>query len=334
MLTVNKRKRIILWFCILACVAGFAVLLFVRSPQEDTKPVRTIQSPQEYDAGRWLTAVESGDPGTAVETAARLCKDVDLSREPDELYAKLAAANGIAPQFLRAEFNERDFQSWKHALFFKKLADKIVKENASVGEVRALFLAVAERLESTDPPKGNILWPFNIWSLEKGLCDRQAWVLCELAYQRGYEAQIVYLRHPETMVSPHTICEIRKDGRVWVADPFSEVLLPDTSCADFRRNASLAGETWPDRRDWHEAIKNVKYWTPAYPQDYCERNRRLHDFLQQSLGKDVCPRFGESPAERLKSYHAMFSDDEKEQKLPIDLWFYPFRLLNAEFRGL
>jgi len=64
-----------------------------------------------------------------------------------------------------------------------------------------------QQVEKGAAPKGSILWPYTIWQSKKGKCDQQSWVLCELAYQLGYETQIVYLRDPNTLISPHTICE-------------------------------------------------------------------------------------------------------------------------------
>lgn len=152
-------------------------------------------------------------------------------------------------------------------------------------------------------------------------------MLSELAYQLGYDTQIVYLRDPETLISPHTICEIRKDDEVWVADPYINELLEDVSIADLAEDPQFAESLWPDREDYQEGITQPVFWLPAFPQDYCLRNQELQKKIQAVLG-DRAPRFGESPIDRLRRYLSLL--DEGERDYPYNFWFYPFRLLRAQ----
>lgn len=217
--------------------------------------------------------------------------------------------------------------SWQHALFLHNLADRIVREAGDeCPPVRALFAAVYERVGPVAAPKATIPWPATVWQVKQGLCDRQAWLLSELAYQHGYETMIVYLQDPETLVSPHTICEIRRGEQVWVADPYSGILLPDVSVADLATDPELAASTWPDREDWQQAIRKPACWLPAFPQDYCWRNRVLRRHLAPILGQR-CPRFGRSPEERLKEFLARTGT--RQDDIPYRYWFYPFRLLRS-----
>ena len=252
--------------------------------------------------------------------------DDKVPREIDPEYIRLCSQNGISPGFLLEAFNPIDFQYWYHALFFNRLADKILEGKEET--IPALFSAVVNKLEPMDTPLENVLWPHRIWQLGKGLCDRQAWVLCEFAYQSGYKTQIVYLRDPKTFRSPHTICELRKDNEVWVADPFSKILLRNKSIEDFLADPNLGSETWPDRKDWQQAITKPFFLTPAYPQDYCNRNQILFKKLSANLAM-MCPRFGERPTQRLQAYekHLLRIKDLKES---IGLWDYPFRLLATQ----
>lgn len=253
-----------------------------------------------------------------------------LSPSIHTIISKLCQNNGINPEFINAKFNQWDFQYWKYATFFKELARSITcnvdNDDAGINEI---FTAVRKQIEPIEPPKGNILWPYTIWHLKKGVCDRQAWVLCELVYQLGYETQIVYLRDPNTLESPHTICELRKGGKVWLADPFSDKLLSNTSVADLAANPDLIIATWPNEKDWQQAVKKSAYWLPSYPQDYCPRNQVLHSKIEPILF-DNCPRFGESPMHRLKKYFSLTL--EKDRCFPYDFWFYPFRLLQDEIK--
>ena len=261
--------------------------------------------------------------------ADNICSDIP-SPSIHPSISGLCRNSGIQPEFINGKFNQWDFQYWKYATFFNELARSITcnvdNEDAGINEI---FTTVRKQIEPIEPPKGNILWPYNIWHLKKGVCDRQAWVLCELVYQLGYETQIVYLRNPKTLESPHTICELRKGGKVWLADPFSDNLLSNTSVADLAANPELIIATWPNEENWQQAVKKSAYWLPSYPQDYCPRNQILHSKLAPIL-VDNCPRFGESPTHRLKKYLSLTS--EKDRCFPYDFWFYPFRLLQAEIK--
>ena len=274
-------------------------------------------------AHRWYNAVLNGKFKVSIELAEKLVPKDKIQLDIDPEYIELCASNGLSPQFLTKPFNPLDFQYWHHAVFFKQLAEEIVEGEGEV--IPALFAAVTNKLEPVDPPVENILWPYRIWQLCKGACDRQAWVLCELSYQCGYDTQIVYLRNPKTLRSPHTICELRKNNEVWLADPFSRILLSDTSIEDIMKDPKLRQATWPDRPDWQLAITAPHFFTPSYPQDYCNRNQLLFRTLQARLSNG-CPRFGEIPNQRLYSYKK-YLDTPQNSKIEIGLWHYPFRLL-------
>ncbi len=308
-------------------VAMWAVLLLVLGCGTDAPNERKETEELSRRVTQWHEAVEAGAASAAVQLATEICGSIPSS-PLQPAYLRLCKENGINPDYLEAGFNVWDFQSWRHAFFFKKLAHRIVSEaEEDHPPISALFTAVRGRIEPLEPPKGNILWPYTIWHLKKGVCDRQAWVLCELAYQFGYETQIVYLRDPKTLVSPHTICEIRKGNEKWVADPYSGKLLPNVSVADLAADTQLAASTWPDKNDWQEAIKKSAYWLPACPQDYCQRNQLLRHKVQRILGEH-CPRFGQFPADRLNKYVSLTR--QKDRSFPYQFWFYPFRLLRSQ----
>jgi hypothetical protein len=277
-------------------------------------------------ARQWQEAILKGQIQTALKSADNMCGDIPtppINSKTSDLFLQ----NGIRPEFINAGFNQWDFQYWVHAAFFKKLAqgiaDRVENEDAVIN---SLFSAM-QQIEKGQAPKGYVLWPYTIWRSKKGKCDQQAWALCELTYQLGYETQIVYLRDPETLISPHTICELRKNAKAWVGDPYFNKLIPGTSVADLADNQKLLKAIWPTRKNCQEAIKKSAYWLPSYPQDYCPRNQVLNSKLKQLLG-DNCPRFGESPIHRLKKYITLTS--EKDRRFPYRLWFYPIRLLHIQ----
>lgn len=290
-----------------------------------------LQTSSATDATAWLDALRASEPEQALRLANGLVSSHDastVSPVPPSFIA-MARRNGIEPVFFSLPLNDFDAQGWMRARFFQtRAADILTQAPPQTPKVRALFDAVTARLAPRDPAgEAGPLWPERIWRAKAGLCDRQAWVLCELAYQAGCETQIVYLRQPETLVSPHTICEIHDGTRFWIADPFSRQLLRDTTLSDLIRNPGRVQRLWPDRADWWPAVAEAVYWVPAMPCDYRPRNQALHRVLSARLNA-ACPRFGDPPDKRLQRYRARQS--EAGRAIPMQPWFYPFRLLRLQ----
>jgi hypothetical protein len=310
------QKASLAFLGLVVCLAGYDLM---RPLPEAAPAAPPTPAPSDTRASDWLEAVEHGDAARALLLAESLA--------PRETWGPIApgdrqlfSSEGVAPEFLTAGFSRWDALAWSHALFFARLARTTAGE---AGEpFLSLFQAVTERLAPRDPDTREPLWPFRIWQARRGLCDRQAWVLCELAHQLGLEGRIVYLRDPVTLVSPHTVAQVRQGDRVWVADPLSRVFLADVSAAQLAAEPERARAMWPGRPEWRAAVRASQLWLPAYPQDYCPRNQALQARLRRALGP-LCPRFGQDP-------HARLSLSEG---LPCALWFYPIRLLAAEMKA-
>ncbi|MBS3763324.1 MAG: hypothetical protein KGZ25_08490 [Planctomycetes bacterium] len=277
-------------------------------------------------AVRWVEAVQNNEGQKAVRLASKIAREVP--DEPKAAYKKLSAREKLDPAFLSAPFSHRDFHRWRSAVVFKMIAEKITRGEKD--DIEALFEATADRLESRQNKDKRPLWPLRIWQGRTGLCDRQAWVFCELAYQKGWETQIVYLRDPESGVSHHTIAEVRKDHRVYTVDPYKNRLVEGYSVRMLASRPELIKKNWPESQKFWPEFKNAILWTPAYPQDYAPRNQRLQQILRKEFG-EACPRFGEDPEQRLRKYQSLRKHHEVTNKrFPMRLWFYPFRLLRAE----
>ncbi len=285
----------------------------------------TPNAPNTADLiGEWRAAVLAGEPIQAISLAKRAIAPAK-PKPPYQVEEALCADNGINPAYLRAGFNKWDFQLWNDALFFKKLSDDIIAKAKGRDPVEALFDAVRARVKPVESSKGAVLWPRTIWSLGEGFCDRQAWVLCELAWQAGFDTVVVYLKEPGKP-SPHTVCEIwGPKGEKWLADPFSGKLLKGRSMADLAGNPDLAEEIWPERKDWWNAVAGAVRLIPAYPQDFCWRNQALSAIVTNVLGDDS-PRFGTPPWKRIQLLSALTGHPASK----FQLWPYPFRLLRAQ----
>jgi hypothetical protein len=277
---------------------------------------------------KWLSAIETNRMDTAISIARHLVPITSETNVP-ERHIKIAQREGIKATFFKSPFNFWDFQLWRHSYFFRQLSEKIT--NNDPNNIEALFDAVRKRIESNEGKSQRAPWPYWIWQRGFGVCDRQAWVLCELAYQQGWETQIVYLRDPKTKVSPHTICELRRSGtEVWFADPHANILFKNTSISAVVSNNKILYSMWDKHPELREAVKDSVFWTPSYPQDYCPRNQELQKVLKQHLG-DRCPKFGVPPGERLESYKGLIQKTIFDKpRFPMQLWFYPFRLLRED----
>lgn len=312
---MRKRRLVVLIAVLAGAVVAWAVVA--------AWPART-PGPRER-AEQWLAAVAAND----VEKALALANEIvpDPGNAPvSQGYLDLAKRNGVPREFFSSAYDEWDFQLWRDALFFQRLARKITSDKPA--DIEKLFAAVVERIEPREQKSRQPPWPREIWRRGWGACDRQVWALCELAYQGGWETQIVYLTDPKTAVSPHTVCELRRPGgEVWFADPFRKVLLARTSIDELAADEKQLLKIWPDRADFRAAIQGSIFWTPSYPQDYRRRNQLLHERLAGMLG-GRCPRFGAEPAGRMLHYKS-FRGKTPSGRTPfkMDLWFYPFRLL-------
>lgn len=261
---------------------------------------KSISQPSPSLEEQWLNAVENNNKSTAIKLAGKIIEDSDITEITDPWYKDLFKSKGLNPKFLTVPFNEYDYQLWAHAFFFKKKANEIIKQRDK--PVKDIFTAVVQRIKPEGKNTDKPLWPYDIWTRGYGVCDRQALVLAEIAYQAGYESAIIWLMNPKTNVSPHTICVLHHlQGRVWLADPFSDRLLPETSVYDAAASESVKEKLWPGRKDWHDALNYCHIMVPSYPQDCCKRNQELYKRLFKVL-KSECPRFGVDPKLRLKYY--------------------------------
>ncbi len=221
-------------------------------------------------------------------------------------------------------FDKADLHYWQNQLFYKNLADSLcLKACNDDHRLRCLSEAIHRQVRAGAPVPFMLAEPRAIWAGGQGWCDQQAWLLCSLAYQQGFEPLIIYLCDPVTGISHHTVCELYKNGRVWLADPMYHILLPDESVASLAAQPERAAQVWTGHPEVPPQLSCRHYWLPAEPQDYCPRQRALAAEMKQEFGDDF-PRVGEALAERLSRYPA---------DLNVEKWFIPFRMRSL-YRGL
>ena len=308
----------------LVCIAFWISNIFF--PSKSNK-----QDELEEHSKQLIDSLRSRNISLGVAVAKKICTDIPKLLPPKYM-TELFENNGIQLGFINEKYNKWDFIYWYNAIYFFNIAKALTEHDKVKNDystLKILFDAVHNRIEPILMPSNCIPWPYNAWNIKKGLCDRQAWLLSELAYQLGYETQIVYLIKPKTLISQHTICEIRKGDRVWTADPFTGILLANISISDVRDSEKLKKKMWPDKPALRLAVNESIFFTPSYPQAYAPRNQLLYVKLKY-IFKEYFPRFGEPPIMRQKKY--LMLTGNKKDKFRYKFWFYPFRLLRIEMR--
>jgi hypothetical protein len=189
-----------------ALAVATLIVIILAFPRETAETKKIVITKELADnTVKWYQNLVKGDFPRTIELATSVTGNVSNNNLVPQ-YIELCKKNGINPIFLATEFNQFDFQYWQRATYFKELANKIITESSKDTPLVALFNAVHKRIAAVSASKDEVLWPYKTWALKKGSATHQAWVLCKLAYQSGYETQIVYLMNPKTGVSLHKIC--------------------------------------------------------------------------------------------------------------------------------
>ena len=281
----------------------------------------------------WLNSVKDNNSDAAIKAATYLIGKLNSTKQDKEKYegyCQIFKDHEINSKFLSVRFNKWDFDLWKQSLFFHLMARQIIgNEDSEDKQLELLLKAVDRKIKKTETEKVILYTPYIIWQKGYGLCDKLSWVFCELAYQAGFETQIIYiLDNPKTLSSIHVFCEIRKAHRTWIVDPLVDRILNDTSLIDLIKNKTLQDELWPQNTSYKKNIINCAMQTVSYPQDYCARNQFLYQKLNGLL-ENGCPRFGEDPISRQKNYIDLMKKftPSSNVELQLMLWPVPIKVL-------
>lgn len=290
--------------------------------------------PGNDPAEAWLIAVQTNNADLALALSSQLSAPNPVVPEKLSAYAHFLGEEGVRPGYLRTPPTEADFREWREAWFFKRLADRVVRGDPGNDELAALFLAVTTRLKVPSShlfrpaaDGSSLSWPQDVWRRGTACCDGMTWVLAALAYQRGWEVQVVYLFRPGESLSCHTLLECRRQGRACILDPLSRLYLPGLSVDRLAASPHVLAGIWEDHPDYRQAIRHCLLFTPAMPGDYAPRNQNLHATLRARLGP-ASPRFGEDPERRMQRYWQLRAPELTDAGLfPMQLWYAPIRCL-------
>ena len=269
--------------------------------QELTQLLRNISSGQSQKALEYLN-------GQLPRSSANTFSELSIFKN-----LKLNGTFTESPKF-----TEVDFYYLFQAATFKKEAFKILS-NKNDDPIKLCYQRVREKIKGKFPQKDTSAFPLDIWQRGYGVCDRQSWVMCELAYQLGAEVFVIYLIDDKTGISPHTICEIIYKNKTYLVDPLYGKFLENTHLRDLP--AKTIKETWPQHPEIYNCFDKATIQVPVMPHDYTKRHFLLGQVLAKQLGKNVI-RIGENPQQRALKWPLQKGDD-------LRYWEYPFRLLKT-----
>ena len=223
--------------------------------------------------------------------------------------------------YIDSKFTELDYFYWMQSLLFKKQVEKM-KASLKEGDdpIRKLYELVDTQVAAKGEGSDRAAFPMQIWQRGFGVCDRQSWVMTELAYQLGADVYIVYFIEEDTGISKHTICQISYKGRNYLIDPLYEKFLVDFHWNDLTEEK--ASEIWHDHPYLADDIKKAEILLPSMPHDFAKRHQLLSEKLNHVIPQESLFRFGESPMKRSKRWPYKKGQD-------YFYWDYPHRLMTG-----
>ncbi|MCH2205992.1 MAG: hypothetical protein MK132_09015 [Lentisphaerales bacterium] len=294
----------------------FTFVLFLGLSCDKAKPVSEVTIEEKYALEYFFSKLRKGDDTHALEILNQILTKEDIPALNKSTLSQLKPW-GINKEFLeRKHYTKSDLFSIKQSLFFNDLAYQFSRNQSSDGLVNYLYREVRERLSKRSGQKDQSAFPIQIWRRGFGLCDRQSWVMCELAYQAGAEAYIIYFRDPETLVSHHTICEVNYKGKSYVIDPLYGKFIEGRKFSDLKdKEIESIWKEYPRlHNDHHKAVTFI----PIMAHDFTPRVQAFGELCLQVL-KQKAPRIGEAPEQRL-------IQREMDKQEDLRIWDYPLRL--------
>ncbi|EDM24942.1 Maf-like protein [Lentisphaera araneosa HTCC2155] len=257
--------------------------------------------------------------------ALALVNSLDLGPDftvKDKTYKALFNEFDLKDDFYEdSKFTELDYFYWMQSLLFKRQVEKM-KASLKEGEdpIRKLYDLVNTQVAAKGEGPDRAAFPIQIWQRGFGVCDRQSWVMTELAYQLGADVYIVYFIEEDTGISKHTICQVRYKGRDYLIDPLYEKFLVDFHWNDLTEEK--AAEIWQDHPYLADDIKKAEILLPSMPHDFAKRHQLLSEKLIHVVPQESLFRFGESPIKRSKRWPYKKGQD-------YFYWDYPHRLMTG-----
>ncbi|MFA6290642.1 MAG: hypothetical protein WC637_02610 [Victivallales bacterium] len=286
-------------------------------------PAPASPYPSLSDVQTWIDSVEKGDMEKAIASAGKILQCRPPSLKPGTDYLIIAGQMKLDPAYFNAYPGKADFLRWESAFVIKGLLSNEFKDKPPSITAMFEFLQGAVRLKSDEEPGRQSDSPAEILMKGCGNTQELTRLLCEMAYQEGFEAQTVSLFN-EKGEQLHLLCEFRKAGAVVTVDMTFGKIWAGKSFADLLKDKSSRDGIWPEQIE--SCIHNYSYGVPAEPQDYKPANQDLYKYVLITARR-LDFRFGSDPRERIENYLRFFPDLKTNER--FGYWRYPFIVMMA-----
>ena len=251
-------------------------------------------------ASAWLDSVLKDDSRKALAIAARIVPESEDFIMPRPEYLGAICDFRIRLGFLTAPFNVADFARWRDLVELKDLSESL---NDSAPE---LFKAVMEHVRNPSPDEKPHLPPIatmDNWRNGKGNSSERARLLCALAYQAGYECNVVGLVRGRAL--SQELCLLSRGEEAWVADCATGSLKKGPWQFDAKPDVPETTPA-PTEKNGRTNAESFVYFTTAEPQDFRNANSELFLRLKE-FGIKKMPRMPQNPQTLIEELKAKTS---------------------------
>jgi len=333
---VNKYQNfrvLFLPFVVSTVILGIIGISYIRSNSDSLFPVVKPEV-SKNDAVKWYNALVDGNEKEALLYAAKIIPD-DSPILPNPEFIQHLSNNSLGTLIITSPFNHFDYLRWKDADEIRRIVKSYEADDEPLPELFKKVLTKGKRVTDKesltlkemfhakegnfkDEPYTSVI---DIWKNGYFSFDEVIRLFSAISYQSGYEVQVVSFYNDKWKLQ-HVVCEIRKNGKSYVADFIHGRIWSDMTVA------KLAGDTSTVKTIWAENLLNSinrrVYRLPAEAMDFKLCNMLLADKLTE-LGLADKPRFGRNPQTRIDEYIEEYSN--KSEKNPYLYWNFPFKSL-------
>lgn len=305
---------VVVIFLLADLIIVLAAVWYFSAPADKPTPAR---------AEAWAAAVAAGQEQQALLQSVDMVA-AHLDRIVNQSYPEFLTREGFKSDVLEAPFSTLDYLGWRQASFFRSQADALC-EGQTGDPLQRLYDGARKQLQPVLSDASASAFPEQCWKEGKASPASAAWIMAELAYQRGYEVQVVYLFPAANSTKDHFLTEVRRPNEVYLIDVWGGLFLKGVSIDKLAASPELLKTVWAEHPEFRAATAQVLLFTPALPGDFAYRNQKLAEYLRHDLGPKA-PRFGEDPETRMKAYWRLREPEKTDKGLfAMRLWPDPIR---------
>jgi len=269
-------------------------------------------------AKEWKDAIARDDRKMAIVIADSLNEGEPFVVPPYE-YARPVFELGLSTLVLSSPLSKFDFDSWRDAWILRQFLSENILENAGPGEsfekLITSFEIVSSPSEETPPLKLSEI----LLKKRAGEADFLR-VFCRIMQMKSWEPALV-VRLDEKGAPLDMLCEIRRNGSVWLFSPSRGIARENMSAADSVYSYESSPFKLPS--EVSGAPRSFVYLIPSEFQDYRAPNQ---DLARKIADPSLC--FGIDPLGRMERFKSQKIPGAKDES--IFFWKYPFIVLKAQ----